>query len=197
MKKPDHQPKNEDIEVDEDFVFEADLDVGSNKGTDSETKVQELKQKLKDCQAVKQEYLDGWQRSQADYINLKQEGDRQRVKQRELGKASLLEDLIPLADSFELAMGNEAAWQAVPTNWRLGVEYIYRELQSILSKNRVSEIFPLNQRFNPEEHESIATVEVDECTADDLVIAVVKKGYKLGSTILRPAQVKVGVYRQK
>ena len=197
MKKPDQKAIDESIEVNEDFVFEADLETGSNKGTDSETKIRELKQKLKDCQATKQEYLDGWQRSQADYINLKQEGDRQRVKQRELGKAGLLENLIPLADSFELAMGNEAAWQAVSTNWRLGVEYIYRELQSILSKNGVTEIFPLNERFNPEEHESVDQVEVDECTADDLVLAVVKKGYKLGSTILRPAQVKVGVYRQK
>jgi molecular chaperone GrpE len=100
-----------------------------------------------------------------------------------------------LADSFELAFSNKEAWLAAPENWRKGIEYIYSNLIGIMEAHNLIEINPLRQTFNPAEHHSIATVETNKPPEDNLVLEVLKKGYRLGAKVIRPAHVKVGVLK--
>lgn len=181
---------------DDDLVFEDDID--SPQSFDFASKINSLKKEVETLKKEKNEYLNGWQRSQADYHNLKTKSGLEREQIIKYAKIDLLEELIPLADSFEMAWSNKDAWEQAPQNWRLGIEYIYNQLQTILQNNNVEIINPsVNQHFDPSLHEAIDTLPVETEEEDDKVIMVVKKGYKLYDKIIRPAQVKIGQLDRK
>lgn len=187
MKKSAHQNDDANIESDEEFmpINEEGADINP-------PDIKKLRQKLKTCETERAEYLAGWQRAKADYINLKNTEEKARQEIGNFAKESLLHELISLADSFELAFANKETWNAVPENWRKGVEYIYSNLVNIFDNNGLVEINPLGQDFDPATQHSIGTVEVSDEGEVDKVVEVLKKGYSLKGRVIRPAHVKTG-----
>jgi molecular chaperone GrpE len=190
MKKDKKSSKNNDEMTEELVLDELDESEGNPQAS-----LKKLRDKLKACQAERQEYLDGWQRSKADYINLRRAEEKMRLEIAGMAKEDIFHDLLTLADSFEMAFANQESWQQAPENWRLGVEYIYSQLLSTFNNHGLVEIKAEGLPFNPLEHQSIASIEVSEPKEDQLVLEVTKKGYKLGSKVIRPAHVKVGIYQ--
>lgn len=154
-------------------------------------KIKKLRLELKDAQKERTEYLTGWQRSQADYVNLKKEATESLSRGKELGREQLFDSLMPALDSFSMAMGNRDAWEKVEPTWRQGIEYIYNQLVSALAENGITVIDSLNVSFDPLLHESVETVYTDDQTKDHTIESVIQKGYKLGDKVLRPARVRV------
>src|SRR3989344_3736977 len=93
--------------------------------------LKKLREKLKVSQSERQEYLEISQRLKADYVNLKRDEAKLREVSVKYAQEDLLLELIELADSFELAMANRETWEAVPENWRRGIEHIYGKLAAI------------------------------------------------------------------
>lgn len=159
-----------------------------------EDKVLKLKEELKQCKEEKQEYLDGWQRSKADFVNLKKRSAEEILELRERFAEGFISDLLPVLDSFDMAFKNKEAWESAPEQWRKGIEYIHSQILNLLENNNVKIIDPLNKDFDPNEHHSSANVKVDDESQDHKVIDVILKGYKLKDRVLRPAHVKVGTF---
>jgi molecular chaperone GrpE len=177
----------------EDVVFEDANEEGEALSeVNPQAALKKLREKLKVSQAERQEYLEMSQRLKADYVNLKRDEAKLREENRKYAKHDLLLELLDVADSFDMAMANKEAWEAVPANWRKGVEYIYSKLLTILKQHDLTEINPLGQEFNPAEHHSVATIDTTESDDDNMVLNVVQKGYKLHDRVIRPAKVKVG-----
>ncbi|PIP58229.1 MAG: nucleotide exchange factor GrpE [Candidatus Vogelbacteria bacterium CG22_combo_CG10-13_8_21_14_all_37_9] len=185
---------------DEEIKIEAnsDADSGHNDGLSFDDvdgqitdKLKKFQAELKTCDQEKKEYLNGWQRAKADYANLKKDIAKDKTEHIRLARESFLYDLLPLADSFELAFANKTAWTEAPENWRKGVEYIYQQLEKIFEQYQLEAINPLNQTFDPEKHEALGFIETDEIQTG-LILEVLKKGYILNGKVIRPAQVKVG-----
>ncbi len=155
-------------------------------------KLKQLRTELKEMQKERDEYLTGWQKAKADYINLKNEQESLRKNLTQHVRVRCIEDLLPVLDSFEMAMKGEA-WQGVEANWRIGVEYIFQQLQTVLSNYGVSEIGQgeIGKDFNPDRHEPMEIGESSEGEAPDQVQAIMQKGYQIGEMIIRPAKVKV------
>ncbi len=187
MTEKKHSKKEDERE--EEFVVEDEVNTAS-----IDAQLKKLRTKLKLAEEEKMTNLSGWQRAKADYVNLKAESAKKYEELVPHVKIKILEEFLPLADSFEVAMANKEAWETVAPNWRKGVEYIYGQLVNILEAQGITAINPLGQIFEPSEHESVAIAEVKKKEEDGRVLAVIKKGYRLGSTVLRPAQVKIGVY---
>ncbi len=164
-------------------------------GTASSEKIKKIKAELKACQKEKQEYLTGWQRAKADYLNLKKEEESRRSDIHKYAKADVLNDLIRLADSFEMAFANKTAWENVPENWRKGVEYIHSQLLIVFRDHGLEEINPLGEISDPARDESVGIIESENPEDENKVMEVVKKGYRLNDKIIRPAQVRIGAYR--
>lgn len=162
-----------------------------------ETKIKALKEELKHTQKEKTEYLNGWQRAQADYQNLKTKTTAEQKSVVEYAKIGLLTELVTLADSFEMAWADKAAWEEAPSAWRVGIEHIYNQLQSILKNNQVEKIDPLGSDFDPLVHEAVHIKNVTKEKEDNKITQVFKKGYKLHDKIIRPAQVEIGQLIQK
>lgn len=175
-----HLDNDDIIEVDEEGVEQSCAE-----------KIKDLRNKLKVCENERTEYLAGWQRAKADYINLKKSEEENRKSIVKFAKEDLLHELIDLADNFEMAFANKEAWEEAPANWRLGVEYIYNKLSSILTAHGLEAIDPLGQVFNPAEHHALGQKEVEDKELADKIVFVSKKGYRLNGKLIRPAEVKI------
>jgi len=164
---------------------------GEGQTQTAEAKLKKIREELKQCQAERQDYLAMSQRLKADYLNLKREGEVAKEEIIKFANEPLLRQILELADSFELAFSNHVAWQAVDTNWRTGVEYIYAKLQNVLEQSGLVEISAKGEVFNPLLHHAIELVEPPDPQSANRVVEVVQKGYTLHGKTIRPAQVKV------
>jgi len=155
----------------------------------------DLKEKIKVLQKEKQEYLDGWQRSRADYANLQKTTDEDRKRMRGLVEENFIEDLIPVIDSFSMAMSNKEAWEKVDANWRTGVEYIYQQMMTVLKDRDFATFGAIGETFDPTLHEAVSEKETDDEKLNHTIASVLQQGYKLGDNVLRAAR--VSVYAKK
>ena len=196
-KQTDKNKENELSEADE-IEFEENLEDRAPEAASVNSKLKKLREELKTCQTERGDYLAGWQRAKADYLNLKKEVEKQRGETAKWVKEDLFGEFLSLADSFEMAMSNKEVWEQAPENWRKGVEYIYQQLKNIFQNHGLKEICPqVGDKFNPTEEHSIAIVPAEFTDQDDVIDEVVKKGYKINEQILRPAQVKVRHWSEK
>jgi molecular chaperone GrpE len=174
----------------DDFVIE-ESDEEGNVGSPAD-QMKRLREKLKKAVAEKQEYLDGWQRLRADFLNYKKRTDEALEHAEEIGRSSVIEDLLSAVESFDMAMGNKEAWEKVEKNWRMGVEYIYQQLLGGLESHGLKSLSPaIGSPFDPTHHSAVETVHTDDEGKDHTVAEVVQKGYMLGDKVLRPPKVKV------
>ena len=154
-----------------------------------------LREKLRACEAEKKEYLDGWQRMRADFANARKEEDIRRGELVKFASEGLVEDVLPVLDSFTMAFGNKEAWGKVDENWRRGVEYIYAQLFSVLEARGLSEIGAVGEKLDPRLHIAMEIIETDDKNKEDTVSEVIQKGYRLHSKVIRPAKVRAMTLR--
>src|SRR3989338_5433514 len=147
--------------------------------------VKKLKEKLKECEAKAKEYLDSWQRAQADFVNMRKRDEDAKVEFLKFANADLVYQLIPVLDSFEFSLphGNKE------------LEAIYRQLLSTLKTNGLEESNPVGEKFDPRLHESAGTIPTGNKEDDHKILEVVLKGYILSGKIIRPAKVKIGEFK--
>lgn len=166
-----------------------------NTGTPKDI-VKALRVKLEKAVAEKQEYLDGWQRARADLVNARKRDEEEKKQFIKYANIELIEDIIPVLDSFDMAMGNKEAWEKADKNWRTGVEYIYSQLTNALKSHGLHVLCPENEQFNPALHDSVESVLTHEKSEDGTIDAVLQKGYRLNDKMIRPAKVKVKEWKE-
>lgn len=160
-------------------------------GIPADLQLKKLREKLKKCLAERDEYLAGWQRSKADFINARKEEEELRAEFVKFAGAEIIYDILPILDSFDLAFSNEN-WQKLDKSWQEGIKLIYNKLRDTLKKHGVEQIEAMAKKFNPEEHESLGEIETADKDKEGIVLEEIQKGYKIQNKILRPAQVRVG-----
>ncbi|MFZ2484382.1 MAG: nucleotide exchange factor GrpE [Minisyncoccia bacterium] len=140
--------------------------------------VSKLKGKLKEAEAKAKEYLDGWQRSQADFVNIRKRDEEAKVEFLKFAKADIIIQLLPVLDSLSLSDSHG--------------EVIYKQLMQILKQNGLEELDPMGETFDPKMHEAIGVIKTEKQEDDHKILEVVQKGYILSGKIIRPAKVKIG-----
>lgn len=173
----------------EDVEFE-ELDWVGDEKKDKE-KLKKLRADLKSAQTESREHLTARQRSRADYVNLKKELDEVRDSVKQKTTERVIMDFLPVVDSFDMAMANTDAWNAVDANWRVGVEYIYTQFKTVLENYNVSAIDSVGVEFDPNLHEPMKTEDTDDRSQDDKIKQIIQKGYRMGDKVIRPARVVV------
>jgi len=155
--------------------------------------IKKLRNKLKKCLEEKQEYLEGWQRARADFVNSKKEDEKTRTEFKKYANEQLIADLLPVLDSFDMAQANKKAWESVDKNWREGISYIHSQILSVLEQNGVAKIDPAGKEFDPSLHSSLEAVHTENKEEIGCIAEVMQSGYMLGDKVIRPAKVKVFV----
>ncbi len=197
MKEDKKNEFQEDIEMTgEDNAIEPEIEeIEEIRGN----KLQEVKAKLKACEQEKMEHLEELQRSKAEFLNGKKRLEEERLRDKIRAENKQIEKLLPMADSFHMAMHDKEAWDAIDAQWRKGVESIHNQLHSILESYGVSEINPADADFDPNIHEALTNVPVEDKQLHNKVISVIQNGFVRTidgkEELLRPARVTVGEYK--
>jgi molecular chaperone GrpE len=130
--------------------------------------------------------LDRLARLQAEFDNARKRAVREQQEFREFAAADVIRTFLPILDSFELALKAYAD----SSDFRNGIELIYRQFQDALQKIGVVPIAALGQPFDPRIHEAIEMVDTSE-VPDHQVFDELQRGYKYKDRLLRPAMVRV------
>jgi len=131
--------------------------------------------------------LDRVARLQAEFENARKRAVREQQEFRDFATADAIKALLPAIDSFERALQSPASKQS---EFRSGVELIYKQLQDALTKLGVRPVPAKGVIFDPHVHEAIEMVETSE-VPDHQVIEELQRGYTLKDRLLRPAMVRV------
>lgn len=180
LKKENEKLENEDVVIEE---------IQEEKSSFKKKTKDKKKNELEECKKERQEYLDGWQRARAEIVNLKKQHEEEKKLFTSIGREKMLLDLVPILDNFNAAFGSDS-WEKVDQNWRIGIEYIYKQFQDILANNGIEEFGDLSDELDFNKHEVLEEVE-EEGKKKGEIVKVVQKGYKQGDKIIRPAKVKV------
>ena len=131
-------------------------------------------------------------RTAAEFENYRKRTDRERREQAELAAADLIRDLLPVIDDMERALAAPVAPGASPqvATYREGIELIRRQFLDVLRRHGVQAVAAVGEDFNHEWHESIGHEPADG-RRDGEITAEVRRGYRIGQRLLRPAMVKV------
>ncbi len=155
----------------------------------------EAEQALLAAQARANENYDLFLRAKADAENARRRAQEDLAKAHKYAIEAFAEALVPVMDSLEKALeAPHAAEQGGADSLRVGVEITLRQLRAAFEKNRLVEINPLGEKFDPHRHQAISMVAPqsgDGAVAPNHVVAVLQKGWLIADRVLRPAMVSV------
>jgi molecular chaperone GrpE len=195
MAQKEHENKEEFEDITDEMtdMDEPDLEEIENA---EENKLKKLRDKLKLADEDKRSAMEELASVKADYLNARKRLEEDAVRTIERKGNQHLEDLLPLADSFAMAMSNKEVWEKADENWRKGIEGIYAQLLQILRDGGVESVDPTGEQFDPNLHEAISTQEVADDQVDK-ILSVMQLGYQIvkgdQKRALRPARVIIGV----
>ncbi len=128
-------------------------------------------------------------RLQADFDNFKKRTLRERNETYRRANEDIMEELLPVMDHMELALDAAARHkgdEALVEGFRL----VSDQLRAALSKFGLTPIDATSAEFDHNLHEAISHLPSPD-VAENHVIAMTRRGYKLGDRLLRAAQVVV------
>ncbi|MFA5030321.1 MAG: nucleotide exchange factor GrpE [Patescibacteria group bacterium] len=140
-------------------------------------------------QSRAEEYLDGWKRAKADYLNLKKETEKKLEESMQYANAALILQMLPINDHFKLAMEHIPEAEKENT-WVKGIIHIRKEFQDLLKQFGIEEIKTIGETFDPEFHEAVSK-EKAEGIESGKIIKEAQPGYKLFNKVLQHARVVV------
>jgi molecular chaperone GrpE len=128
-------------------------------------------------------------RTTADFDNFKKRAARERTEAIQFANAALLQKLLTVLDSFEMAMAATQTAKDDKTNsLQAGIVMVQSQLKNILAESGLEEIDATGKPFDPTLHEAVSQQETAD-VPEGQVVQQIRKGYKLRERLLRPAGV--------
>ena len=149
-----------------------------------------LQEDPESVRAERDDYRDRLLRATAEFDNYRKRVERERRELSEFAANEIVKDLLPLLDDFERALAAAPGSDGSQASYRAGIELIHRQLVDLLRRRGVTPVEALGLDFDPHVHQAVAT-EVSDAHRDGEVVEEMRRGYKIGDRLLRPAMVKV------
>lgn len=151
---------------------------------------EEANKELEECRKKAEEYLNGWKRTQADFVNYKKRQEESLDEWIIFSKAGLVTELLPILDSYDNALKNKPeAPDEESKKWIEGVSKIAEQLIKILKAAGLEEIASVGVKLDTQVHEAVDVVPSDK--EEGMVLEVVQKGYTMSGKVIRTAKVRV------
>lgn len=168
--------------MDEPEDIEIALD-GEEEEGGGDAKLKRLRAEITRLRAEKQEYMDGWQRAKADYVNVLKRFEEEKKLERARGIAKAAEILLPAFDSLERSREHGH----IPE----GFMAIAKQLENAFAALGLEPVGRVGESFDPALHEALGQDVAESSGEDDTVSAVLEHGWRLGDTLIRPAKVRI------
>jgi molecular chaperone GrpE len=156
-----------------------------------EEEIEQLRSELDQALAKSNEYLNGWQRERAEFINYKKRIEREQSQGGQNALGNAIRRYLDIADDLGRALkdknrpteGNGAIWAD-------GIDLIHRKLIAAFEADGIKLIDAKGKFFDPNLHEAISHEDNPDHESGQ-IIDVVSPGYTLGERVIRPARVRV------
>ena len=149
---------------------------------------------LADLQARAAKAEENWDRllrTAADFENFKRRAARDKQDAVRFANQSLMEKLMPILDSMEMAMASiQNSPDEAARSLQTGLTMIHQQFKNALAESGLEEVDATGKKFDPQWHEAVSEQETAEAE-EGHVIQQLRKGYKLRDRLLRPASVVV------
>ena len=140
--------------------------------------------------APKPDYYEQLLRLKAEFENYRKRMDRERPEWVQLGKAGLLDKLLPLYDLLIQAHDQITNGQAAGADIAKGLELIFKEFTKVFEAEGVKPIESVGKPYHYDLHEALGAVETDE-HPEGTVVDELQRGYTVKGKLLRPARVRI------
>ena len=194
VKKKSHEerpgePVSSDETIENQVNTEAEAAGGS--GTAGETKPTEGSATEEDLTRKLTEMQDKYIRLSAEFDNYRKRTLREKIELSKTGGESVIMNILPVVDDFDraiISMRDTEDCNAI----KQGLELINVKLSAFLKQNGVSEIEAFHEQFDPEIHEAVTSIAVDDVSLKGRIIEVIRKGYALNGKVIRFPKVVIG-----
>lgn len=161
------------------------------KPADQPEPVQQPNDGVQDIAALQQqvqELTEALQRERADAMNLRRRHEEQVSGLKDIIKAGVVRDLLPVIDNFERALKHVPA-DLADNEYVKGVQGVVKQFEKTLGDLGVERIATVDQPFDPRYHEAVSMEEGDG--TEEIVSEELQAGYTLGDEVIRHAMVRV------
>lgn len=145
-------------------------------------------------QAEAADFKDKWIRAHAEIENVRKRLEKEKEETAKYAITRLARDIVNVGDNFQRAIAavppGAAEQDAALKAFLEGVVMTERELLNVLDRYGIRQIQPLNEPFNPHQHQAVMEMERADLAAGT-VVQVFQAGYTIEDRVLRPAMVAV------
>jgi molecular chaperone GrpE len=180
----------EDEDEDEESEVEAEIQVEEaleDVTISMEEKLDLVKAAWETSETKAAEYLDGWQRSKAEFANYMKRVNRDREQYNKDAVGRVVKNYLPVLDDLERALKEQPEDETLEV-WANGIKLIHRKMVTALENDGVVPMAVDGEMFDPLKHEAIAEIESEDHESGQIV-DVIQTGYTIGERVLRPARV--------
>ena len=171
---------------------ESTTETAPEEGEDSDSENEATSDNEKDNKTWEEKYNDTYDallRAKAEVENIKKRSEKEISNAYKFSTESIFLDLIPIFESLDIAVSQDTE-SLNKENLVEGNKLLKNMFDSLLEKNSLEVINPINEKFDPNLHQAIKTIENDN-KDDNTVEEVLQKGYKLVGRVIKPALVVV------
>ncbi|MDO8490146.1 MAG: nucleotide exchange factor GrpE [bacterium] len=148
----------------------------------------DIQKELEECRKQSEEYLNGWKRAKADYVNFKNDQEKRSRELAQFASMSTLLGYIPIVDNFRMAF-EHLPKELESSEWVKGVQHIFTQMKEMLKTMGVEEFSAtIGSTFDPAEHQAVGQEQRDDIE-DDAISQEVGFGYRLHGKVIVPAKV--------
>ncbi len=194
VKKKSHEERPDElVSPNESIENQINTEAGTTDDsvTAEEAKTSEGSASAEDLTRKLTEMQDKYIRLSAEFDNYRKRTLREKIELTKTGGESVIISLLPVIDDFDRAvnsMRDTDNCEAI----RQGLELINAKLSAFLKQNGISEIEAIHEQFNPDIHEAVTSIAVDDESLKGKVTEVIRKGYTLNEKVIRFPKVVVG-----
>ena len=181
-----HEEENEMQETEAAETVEVEL--AESESADSNSLSPEALAELREKAAKADEHWERVLRQTAELDNFKKRSAREREDAVKYANERLIGQLLPVLDSFTMAVAATEAASTDVESLKTGVNMILTQFQGILRDMGVEELDAAGQPFDPSWQEAMSQQETTDAE-DGSVLQQLRKGYRLKGRLLRPASV--------
>ena len=154
----------------------------------NEEEVKKIEEKQEDVKTQEnnelEELTDRYKRLMAEFENYKKRSQKERENLYNMITGDVVSSILPVMDNLEKA----ADVKTEDTSYQEGVKLVVKQLSDVLKKFGMEEIETVGKRFDPELHDAVSHVE-DKEKGEQEIVEEYRKGYKIGSKVIRHSMV--------
>lgn len=136
-------------------------------------------------------------RLQAEFQNYRRRQEMELQKSLKYSNQDLAEQLLPILDNFERAIGmDDDNLEDEVSRFLEGFKMIYCAFVKTLNEYEIKEIEAMGKTYDPHYHQALLTENIID-KPDEIILEVLQKGYLLKDKVLRPAMVRVNLKKEK